>query len=237
LRNRRKTNSDLSRLASFKGFASFFRRPFPNRLGQAKGSLELGGERAAKKMGLDTSGVGVYPLGEDASEAKLVSLEFSQFRRSLIRVWVASSTREREWRVNGLQRSAAVMSLNPYAIARHDYRFQFDSLFLKVPTSILYVAADPRWLGDDVLPPFNPLQQALYYLSRNAGKLLICRNHKCPSRLFFRNEPNQGFCSTECGAPSRNKSKRNWWRKKGTEWRRKKKNKTKPAKRRSVGKV
>jgi hypothetical protein len=220
-------------------FREFFPPSFPESTWASRKFIESGKDvlRVFNEMGFDPSSNKANRQGEDLSEAKLVQIEFIHLRISLLKAWLERFTREREWRIHGLQRSAAVLLQDAASSLQKPNQFdQANTLFLKIPISILYVSADPKWLGDDVMPPFSPIQQALSYLSKNASKLLVCPNPTCATRLFFRNRPNQSFCSTECGAGSRSESKRNWWRTKGTEWRRERRNMTKSAKRSRLGK-
>jgi hypothetical protein len=68
-------------------------------------------------------------------------------------------------------------------------------------------------------PPPNPFQQAVMYLFKLAGKTRLCQNSECPSPYFLASRSSQKYCSQVCALPAQCSYKRDWWKKYGKEWR------------------
>jgi len=73
-------------------------------------------------------------------------------------------------------------------------------------------------------PPPSPFQQAVLYLFRRATKTRGCCNRDCPSPYFFAQRSSQKYCSQDCALPIQRDYKRRWWRRHGSEWRKRRKN-------------
>jgi hypothetical protein len=72
---------------------------------------------------------------------------------------------------------------------------------------------------DELIP--NGLRAALVLGVREQWRLFgYCANKDCRHPYFLRERKTQRYCSEECAGPSQREFKRNWWAKKGPEWRR-----------------
>lgn len=71
--------------------------------------------------------------------------------------------------------------------------------------------------GEFVYRPQTPLQEALHYLLRNISKAKICANPDCPAPFFIGRRSR--YCSTDCSAAMQAEAKSKWWKKSGSEWR------------------
>ena len=63
----------------------------------------------------------------------------------------------------------------------------------------------------------------LCLLMEKPTSLRMCENDACPARYFVARRKDQKFCGSDC---ARLVTNRRWWRKKGKQWRRKRKRKT-----------
>jgi hypothetical protein len=70
-------------------------------------------------------------------------------------------------------------------------------------------------------PPPNAFHQAVMYLFKWAAKTRLCRNPNCSSPFFLARRKTEKYCNEDCALPAQRASKRDWWRKHGDEWRRK----------------
>jgi hypothetical protein len=75
-------------------------------------------------------------------------------------------------------------------------------------------------------PPPSPFQQSVLYLFKWATKTRGCSNRDCPSPYFFSQRSNQKYCSQDCALPIQRDYKRNWWRRHGSAWRKRRKNRS-----------
>jgi hypothetical protein len=75
-------------------------------------------------------------------------------------------------------------------------------------------------------PPPSPFQQSVLYLFKRATKTRGCSNPDCPSPYFFAQRSTQKYCSEDCALPFQRDYKRRWWRKHGSDWRRRRKNRS-----------
>jgi hypothetical protein len=106
------------------------------------------------------------------------------------------------------------------------------------PLTFLNSAPSPGIFGIDwkrrrfEYRPQSLLQEALYFLFQNSDKAKVCANPECPAPYFIAPRGNTKYCSGACLEEIKQKAKRVWWRNKGDEWRRNRKEKevTKPVK-------
>jgi hypothetical protein len=75
-------------------------------------------------------------------------------------------------------------------------------------------------------PPPSPFQQSVLYLFKRATKTRGCSNPDCPSPYFFAQRSTQKYCSEDCALPFQRDYKLRWWRKHGSDWRRRRKNRS-----------
>jgi hypothetical protein len=127
----------------------------------------------------------------------------------LRRAWDAPDLRRREWFVHHVE-----------AVYHKLYEW----------TELEKAVGDPAMvreiLGDDYLRPggtlFNlrmaeppgevsPIEAAMFYFKRNAGKTRHCPNSNCVAPYFFATKKGQKYCSSECALPARRESKLRWW--------------------------
>jgi hypothetical protein len=80
--------------------------------------------------------------------------------------------------------------------------------------------SDKVWQNKALQPPprLAPIYQALYWLRRHLPKLRKCGIPEC-LHPFFVADGKARFCSSGCVAASQKLYKRNWWAKRGAEWR------------------
>lgn len=63
---------------------------------------------------------------------------------------------------------------------------------------------------------------------RLAERLVVCANPECPAPFFVRKRKNQAQCSEECAAWAQRNWKRDWWARRGDNWRESRKKDRKP---------
>jgi hypothetical protein len=64
----------------------------------------------------------------------------------------------------------------------------------------------------DNVPAASPLEAALFHLQQIGHKTRRCLNPECGSPYFIVQKKGQRYCSFGCAQPSRQESKRRWWR-------------------------
>ena len=81
----------------------------------------------------------------------------------------------------------------------------------------------------------DPFLQALYRARSVAHRMQICAGPACQHPFFLAVRRTQKFCSKACAAPAKQESKNRWWRRKGGQWRAKRKAARRPRKSRRKG--
>jgi|SRR5208283_1255991 len=56
-----------------------------------------------------------------------------------------------------------------------------------------------------------PVEALLYYVRRNAARMLRCPNPDCSAPYFLSTKKGQKYCSEVCARPAQLESKRRWW--------------------------
>jgi hypothetical protein len=82
---------------------------------------------------------------------------------------------------------------------------------------------------DFVVEPPGAFESALTYLLNPVARPSRCRNEECPAPYFFAARRNQRYCSNDCALPAQREHKRQWWKREGPNWR-KRRDKRKGAK-------
>ena len=67
--------------------------------------------------------------------------------------------------------------------------------------------------------PRTTVQKILYFLLQHGERAKRCANMECPHPLFIATEPNERYCSPACSENAQRLARMNWWKEKGTEWR------------------
>ena len=119
-------------------------------------------------------------------------------RDTLRSIWTADDVRAKRW---GLFRIL------------QDY-FQYDDDRFN---RSLYRTLSRHCMAAPLEPPTKFEEYLLYMME--AGQTRKCRNPDCPSPYFFAKRGSQQYCSSVCAEPAQKIYKKNWWRKKGKQWR------------------
>jgi hypothetical protein len=68
--------------------------------------------------------------------------------------------------------------------------------------------------------PRTGFQKAVYELFRKSRLARVCANPDCAAPYFIASRASQQYCSDGCAEVFQRESKRQWWEKRGKEWRR-----------------
>jgi hypothetical protein len=71
----------------------------------------------------------------------------------------------------------------------------------------------------------SPLVSVLLEAVHAADMMRVCQNPSCPARYFLAQRSTQRFCSDGCSLPAQRQYKRNWWKGRGSAWRKEHKKK------------
>lgn len=127
----------------------------------------------------------IFPAGEEVNSIRLLRI----FGTLLRKAWRAPDERQRNWYLADAESSA------------HKERSCYTSAHTHIEIERF---KDPP-------PQPTVLEALLYYLRRNAQRLLRCPNPDCPAPYFLSTKKGQKYCSTACARPAQLESKRRWW--------------------------
>ena len=94
----------------------------------------------------------------------------------------------------------------------------------------------PDWRkGSLQYRPRNAFERACFVLLENSRHAKVCARAECSSPFFIAGRTTQRYCGTDCADAMQDEWRREWWREKGNEWRKRRKSAVKAKTKRGKG--